>query len=1804
MAGAPATRRRLRRVLAIAFACAVLVIIYFAGVVAVLATWAAALSPSDVVLRTFSTGVLHDEGTALSATARVELVLPPAPIEIALRSVWLVLALQGHGDVATASLSDFAVPVITGGQPASLDMRLDVRSSGLTALLNALLGCALPPGCAVAPPRVHATSRVTVDAPLLRPFVTALELTAVVDASALLQALSLSPAAWRHDAASGAPASFAPFASPASFTSAVMAELAPALDSAPLEARAAIIAELRATAQQVGPRAVGFAARPPAWLLDAMPSLRRVPGLAGPEGAAWALRETLSWGLLQPSGVSAGFRLSLLNASVSGPAADAQVVIDTAMLHAPRGPSASWLLSAGRPFPAARAVAAALTALPAFTSGAPSLPAGAAGCLATNRTCAALEALPRSTAALVVDLTAIRSGDPGAPASAVLAYLLEGVHLADLACAGAADAASFHAVRGLLQGLLSGAVDPLERINVTLATRGPRSFFSSALDGVSVTMSLADAHAALLAAGGDGSELAWAIGDADARLTQRSVTAPLAGDLEVAVSECNASTSRPPGACSGSARLLVDDTGAGPPGGVQEPFGGLAASLFNLITGAASAPKVMRLVVEPVDGSTAVPSTDSSEGCAHVGTAELASALHGCPRTGGAGGGDAADDACVASAQSRALAVTAHLEVEQGTTRTVTFADAAAGAPAELPLLLLRHPRTLKLSVGNTSRGAAIVTLPVVAALQACLWRVSPPSSPSGQFSGDLTAGASITYGLRLGLVVVDAAAFWGSGDDAPVSGPASARSLRSLLDVLVNGAAVPATPAPAAQPEGGGGGAASSDLSGLVQGVFAGSRFRVEVATREGAMRLLAAQGGRPAPADDAGRPDPALYSMLDGLAVEASVPSGAAASGAGSEPAAAAVCAAGASSTGIMSAASRARVFDVLPVVVGGTPDAGEATLRPGGGLASLVRGIFAQDSASVTFTQHAGAFTPPTRAEVAMPLEGMLQAWNATGPSNYSRLLSAAAAVLSKWADVCTTSGLAPATNCTWPAPWGLCDAHAAALRDGDASAPSAWAVDASEAGRMAAAAVALQAACMVWQAPSATATWRFAVDVPNFVVQLPAVDVGAVTASVDVRPGPRTSSGSGARAAPAAEVTLDATSTGSLGVSHLVATAQLTFHGALAREATGNSLAVERLVAAVVTGAALDGVELRGAHRGLAFVVPLRRLGLVVGGGARADHVDTLLVSAAMLAQLAAGTMMSSPAATVIAQTPGGAPTVGVGPVPALRQGQPFARLHVFTAPAASGNGSGTPHVGLLLVNVSPGPVNVSAVLGLRLVALLSSTACGVVAVELQVNATAPTTVDALRMSGVAFLRAAASAPVVAEGHSTAGAPVWADAPPGASVSIASTVVRPARRAGLLPPVNAFGEDLSVDDPGGSLGAWGAIAAQLPGAYVAAAAPMPVPLDLIALGTGLTPAIVIAEGLAAGSMAHVSLPLAVTWAGVPPTGTATCDPWVLARDVALALPQLAAAQPVQDGGAGGRPRVVPSCLQRVDGGSGGGDDACTYIHVVSGLFAASVMGQPPALLRFAPPLEGRYHLAPWAGPAAPAPSPSARPLTACSPLPGSSDTSPGAPFVARTWWDAVTSVDVHVSALDSGGVVLAAAVAVILAGALVEACACCVWRSRDAWLGRHVGPSDRRDPAPRPWGCRCCGGRRVLSGMGDREGAKSDPSSPAAGMLPWVALRAAGAAPIDGRPAPSSETKALPSPMAGSSDPGAPAPGPPWAPRAELRPASATPASTNPLTGLRAYRSSHISASLGAAPRQPRVQPSLDCTGRSEVPPPSV
>lgn len=1788
---------------------------YYAALAATVGAWATGLQlPGSYTLRVSNVGALADDGASLLlSNVVVGLRLDArAPVALAVSDVSIVVRTGDDALLASATVSGrLDVPSNT-----ATDVRLLARATlhggGVGAVINGTLANLLQQA---AGPEARLTAAATVDVPLLRPFVVGLEVAVTVDVPSLVTRL------WGADAGTraGATDPSAPptlVVRPTLFADAVMEALGPALAGAPSASRAAITAELRDTALALGPRYAGVSVRAPAWLLDAVPPTRAVPGLGSPAGATWALREVRTRAALSTARPGLAATLSLLSAAGSSVDADARLVQDVAILNAPSGLAARWLLQT-RAFPVARAVSAAIIAPPVYLSPLHRVNASVAHCIASGGACAVDDSVAevgsdgneaQAPQVLAGDVLVSVTGWDAPAAAVAVACLLDAPLARDLSVALSANDALIGPLRGVASALLGGnggdgSSAQEQRVTLTVVPDGRRSFVAAALRGVTVSLPLSGAALwgrtvpapgwlnALL--GDNGVQLAiGAGGGTHVRVSMRGVHAPPA----LAVSASSTVAARGGGGCAGgpvAARVLLADDGAsgsdGAAADTDEPFGGLVAAVANVLAGQASAPQVTRLTVDTPAGLAAPPGGDP---CAHVGTLALAHELLGC---------SADDGACAAGAAARALAATAQVSVEQATMRSVVFRAIGADGPVDLPLLLLRHPTVLAATAagGGASDGGASVnaTLPVAAVLQACVWRVWPAAADDPR--ADLTTGATLTYGVRVGLVVVDAGAVWGADDvegsggvagglgtAGQWAGPLVGGALRPLTDVLVNGATIPSVTASAEadSPGDDGGAGATLDFGAILAPVFAGSRFRVELASRSSAAAMVAAQARR---IPRATSPGPALYRLLDGLAMNVALGGGGSiddvlASAAGASGAAAA---AAATVLGL-------RVFDALPVPWGAGSSGGVTGLRPTSGMGALLTGIFSQADVVLTPATTLGMPAARNDTEAPVPLNARPVAWTLPGAGDvYERLLSASAARLSGWRAACDAAALLPggaytaaATACAFPLPRYVCTALAAAAASGEAAASTGW--DGPSTGRMAATVAAARAACASWGAPAvASAEWRFSVDVPQFYLQLPAVDVGALAASVRLRPSGRGGGGTSARQRPAATAELDATATGSWGVNRVELLARLALsQGRLDGDSAcalapvsylvceaPDSLARERLLAALVSGAALDGASLVGAHRGLAFRVPLRRLGLPLApSGVRAAPVDDLLISAAGVAELAAGTAPGGEPATVhppsgVTGGDGAAAIADSAGVPGIAPHQALARLHTFAAAPANGSAPAL-RLGVLLTNVSPGGLVVSSLVGASLVALVGGTACGTVAVGLRVASAAAGAAagPSARVTDSLASLAAAGAPAVGGGYTPAAIPAWAvrgDALSAGGV-VRSNVLRPVTRSGGGAPP-AVGGALRVVDLLASVDAWAAaVAPELPGAaspYVADPSPLELPLGLVAACTGLAPD-AVGVGLASGTMVHLSLPLEVAWVGGGTTAVGErCNVAALVTEVAAAFPVIDAGAAAGEGAPGAAapfssagPRVLPSC-RRPAGGGGGAGASCgepAHVHVVGGAMAVRWMSLPPVLLRLAPPLVvgEAYELMP----AAAVPLPAPPPWVACAaPVVVPAITTP--PPRRAAVGDTVT---VRVVWVAPGGIALAAVVGLLLVCAAAELCCCCyrATQHRCAGAGGRGGwllvDKVSSSSSSSWWWWQCPAGDPASGG---EAGAASRRGRP------WLSLPLGAAAVTRAQAAAT-----------------APAPRPPRSGSAVVLGGGATPggASANPISGLEEYRSSQL------------------------------
>lgn len=405
-------------------------------------------------------------------------------------------------------------------------------------------------------------------------------------------------------------------------------------------------------------------------------------------------------------------------------------------------------------------------------------------------------------------------------------------------------------------------------------------------------------------------------------------------------------------------------------------------------------------------------------------------------------------------------------------------------------------------------------------------------------------------------------------------------------------------------------------------------------------------------------------------------------------------------------------------------------------------------------------------------------------------------------------------------------------------------------------------------------------------------------------------------------------------------------------------------------------------------------------------------------------------------------------------------------------ASSATGPPVVYAGLLLTNVSPGPLNVTRLVGLRLVALVAGTACGTVAVELSVvdRGDSAAAVGGRAVSGSLARLAAAPAPVAAHGYRSA-VPAWQPIADGSAApdSVPSTIAWPAPRNGhptVQQPTVAMGGALPVHDVGGSLDVWAATSSQAPGRFEVAVAPLDLPLHHVAAATGLD-AGDIRAGLAASTMAHVALPLRVSWAAPVDAAHGACDVAALGAAVADAFPQVAGGARLETGPIS-RPTVLPSCLRDVNGSS---PAACVpaHVHAVSGVALVSLLRQPPVVLRVAAALRdgSSYELAPWVR-AAPSPA-----VSTCAPAASASAPPAGATVAAAAANADAVTVQVRVVAVAPGGIVLALALGLVLLCAAAELCCWCCTRVYGQRApraggrnpGRHkAGSGGGRSPSP--------------------------------------------------------------------------------------------------------------------------------------------
>ena len=566
----------------------------------------------------------------------------------------------------------------------------------------------------------------------------------------------------------------------------------------------------------------------------------------------------------------------------------------------------------------------------------------------------------------------------------------------------------------------------------------------------------------------------------------------------------------------------------------------------------------------------------------------------------------------------------------------------------------------------------------------------------------------------------------------------------------------------------------------------------------------------------------------------------------------------------------------------------------------------------------------------------------------------------------------------------------------------------------------AALAARAACGELLARAACLGLSLSVQAPAFALALPETDVGVLWGSLQA-PAP---GGSGALlpGAHAATISLEGSLLSGAGRARLSLRASLCLAPAGALLSGGGEGAPEiraprpcprarsRLIGSLLTGGSLGGGWLRVQHRGLRAALPLR-----LGAGA---DVSQLLVSPSALA---AGALAAGDAAgAAVGDAPGalpraprlalsaGAPARGLPSAPPhAAPWQQLARAHIFGAPAPGADGRAKlAWAGVLISNLAPGALELPALLGLSLGALLgvegaaAATRALLVWSPLRLCPDAPALAAGLNSSWMRASPLRLAPPASAAAIFSRGAHASLP-PPEEGRRVQSQVLVPVTRTAAGSAAGAAtggclwdATDLSVSHapdsdeafrlPSLESGGWDAspvqweIAtagasgwAQLAPSAGESAPGLSLPLAALAAATGL-PAAALEEGLASGSMRHLSIPLGLRWASCVGASAADCA-WLTqataSQTAADLLPQLAPAPsaPHSPTPSEGAPPwgLLPSCLA-LEGRTAA--PACArdpaLVHLLGGALSAALEGQPEVVLRLAPGLAsaGRYLLAP--------------------------------------------------------------------------------------------------------------------------------------------------------------------------------------------------------------------------------------------------
>lgn len=1003
------------------------------------------------------------------------------------------------------------------------------------------------------------------------------------------------------------------------------------------------------------------------------------------------------------------------------------------------------------------------------------------------------------------------------------------------------------------------------------------------------------------------------------------------------------------GDAPGEGRLLL---GGLLPSAGGSSFGGLLSNALNALVGSASVISVDQLATVAVPAA----SDPAVEPCARVLSLDLAAAA--------AGPGCRAGQAC---SLGRAVAVRATLTLASATLRTLQWAELpedTGAQPLFTPTLLLRAPALARVSDGAAAPSALHinVTVPLVAALEACVVRLGPDL--------DLTAGGQPRFGAVVVATLVP--------QTLPAATPGDLQ-LRSLLDVVLHGASLPPDLA-GAQPaqEGGDAPVGAGIVFAALTSALLGLRLEGTLAPHAAAASALTLQATRAAAAPPSAAPppvfavdpsaaptEPAWHALVSGASFDVGLPpadSSQGASAADLGPVALPWLALRAAH-----AEASAPLSPLPPIWRGAVtlPDAGLTAVAPvliTGGTAAFSVLPRVVDAAADTL-YHAGRRRRVDAAAVQSPSDALAVACAsiaaaAADPACAGGARAAAAA-----------SSSAP-LSCAFPVPRDTCLA-AGLLELGDALIPLPQPVSRATLACLTAA----RAACREWGYSPLTLELATTFAVPAIYARISSADIGPLTGSVRLHDG-----GEGGWRH-AAVLTLD--------VSQVQTLFSVTLHPSVALQlwplspvnapvgggggGEGGLLrpfpsSRERLLGMLLARAPLpDAAALIGCHKAtLDLDVPLRyggdggalpgTVGIALPLWSTDDVVIPIAAAAAACGRETSGEGGGDPAPATAALSAGAAASVQVMRVDGTAPGQHVAlshgavRLHLVSGracnaahAAATGAPSGTGTFGPLLcagvafLNALPAPVTLSwhspPHFAALVAALQEAAAAGVAAPAAGVAAAAVVLrplLSAFVPASISYGAAATLTPALQ--HDVLVSPRAASTPPARSSLTPQPRLLAARSCWQLSAAAALGNGTSASGT-----AWGCNTAS-PATSI--------DVSDVAAALGLDRDELWAR-VQQGDAAYTLLPLVVASVASTDPRAAFDAPAALAA--AVAVPSAAQSPPVV------LATLLPSRLAASDesgrvGGEGG--LSASPVHVLSGTVLATVNDLPPLLLRAAP------------------------------------------------------------------------------------------------------------------------------------------------------------------------------------------------------------------------------------------------------------